>query len=89
MEMTDHACLACGKIHGTGTAKLHDGRIVSTYSEDWRHECEAQSILKQPMPTLRRMMLNDIEKYRGKQTADALRKTVSTLFEQRKLDRAG
>ena len=37
---------------GERTVTLADGRQVSSWSEDWRHECEARFILA--MPTLRK-----------------------------------
>ena len=36
---------------------LHDGRQVSNYSEDWRHECEAVAILNMPHLAQRRAHL--------------------------------
>lgn len=36
---------------------LHDGRQVSTWSDDWRHECEARTILAMPSKQARRDFL--------------------------------
>lgn len=36
---------------------LVDGRVVSSYSEDWRHECECRAILNMPTLLARREWL--------------------------------
>lgn len=37
--------------------KLHDGTEVLSDSEEWRHECEAQTVIKMPGITARRIYL--------------------------------
>lgn len=82
--MTNLACLACGAVHpGAREVALHDGRTVSSYSEAWRQEAEAMSIMSLPTKTDRRYALSTIEKHRGKQTADQLRELVNTLYSLR------
>lgn len=74
-------CLACGKTHSEAIeVTLHDGRVVSSYSEDWRHETEARAVLALPTKFDRASLLKNIERHRGKETADALKATVTTLW---------
>lgn len=74
-------CLGCGQVHADAIeVTLHDGRVVSSYSEDWRHECEANAVLDLPTRNERSVFLSKIEQHRGKKTADALRATVTTLW---------
>lgn len=62
----------------TNTVKLIDGRVVSTWSEEWRIECLARSIAKQPHLHLRRQaMLN----WQKKMPKDAF-KSFSILVAQ-------
>lgn len=63
---------------------LLDGRNVSDYSEDWRHECEARAIAALQTLEQRRAWLELIEKRRGKPAADRLRATMKLLWEKRK-----
>lgn len=65
------------------TVTLQDGRQVDSASEEWRHECEARSILKLRTIDARREHLDAIEKRRGKAEADRLRETVRALWEKR------
>lgn len=36
---------------------LHDGRVVMSDSEEWRHECEARTIIAMPGTAARRAFL--------------------------------
>ena len=38
-------CLGCNNIEAH-PVPLHDGRVVCSSCEDWRHECEARAIMK-------------------------------------------
>lgn len=83
-QPVDHRYLGCGKHHPDAVeVTLVDGRKVSSYSEEWRHECEARSILNIPKLYRRQMHLQDVEKWRGKATADALRDTMLELYAAR------
>ena len=74
-------CLACGQVHpDEREVTLHDGRVVSSYSEDWRHECEANAVLDLPTKNERSVFLSKIAQHRGKLAADALRETVTKLW---------
>lgn len=37
-------CQYCNQTACATTTSLIDGRVVCTWSEDWRHECEARQI---------------------------------------------
>ena len=63
-------------------ARLHDGTEVSSYSEAWRHECEARWILKLPSLDERRAWLASLEKRRGKAHVDQLKQTMRNLWAQ-------
>lgn len=63
--------------------KLHDGRIVSSWSEDWRLECEAIYLLEMPLHR-RREALAHREKERGKQAVQKLQSVMAQIFYLRK-----
>lgn len=74
---------------------LLDGRQVSSYSEEWRHECEARFILGLPSLAARRRLLYgvrtsikragkwvDVQEYHGiqqKRGADEVRRLEATM----------
>lgn len=68
---------------GAAMARLVDGREVSSDSEEWRHECEARAIYALPSLAERRAFLESLEHRRGKAAADALRKTMSEIYQAR------
>ena len=70
------------------TATLRDGTAVDSWSEAWRHECEARMVLAIPTLLGRRAWLEDIEEVRGRGAADALRSTMSLLHDDRIAARA-
>lgn len=59
---------------------LHDGTEVSSYSEAWRHECEARWILKLPSLQERRDWLASLEKRRGQAEVERLKATMQQLW---------
>ena len=63
--------------------RLHDGTEVSSYSEAWRHECEARWILSLPSLDDRRAWLASLEKKRCKPHVDQLKATMRNLWAQR------
>jgi len=63
---------------------LIDGRQVLSDSEEWRHECEARSVLRMPTLQARRERLDGIEQKRGKAAVDALKATMEIIWEARK-----
>lgn len=83
--MTDHTCLGCGQCHPDAReVTLHDGRVVSSYSEDWREEAEAISILNLPNRGKRGNVVSMIRQRRGNVVADRLEKLVRTLWDKRR-----
>jgi hypothetical protein len=58
---------------------LHDGRVVDDYSEDFRHECEAISILKMPT-SVREGFIQKVGAKRGDLEAQRLRNTVQKIW---------
>jgi len=62
---------------------LHDGTEVSSYSEAWRHECEARWILKLGSLDGRRAWLQSLEKRRGKAHVEQLKQTMRNLWAHR------
>ena len=62
---------------------LHDGTEVSSYSEAFRHECEARWILKLPSLDERRAWLQSLEKRRGKEHVEQLKTTMRNLWAHR------
>jgi hypothetical protein len=62
---------------------LHDGTEVSSYSEAWRHECEARWILKLGSLDERRAWLQSLEKRRGKAHVEQLKQTMRNLWAHR------
>lgn len=63
---------------------LLDGRVVDSYSEEWRAECEARYICNLPTLPRRRQMLADIERIRGKAAADKVRANVAAVWQAKK-----
>lgn len=59
---------------------LIDGTQADSASEAYRHECEARAIATLPTLADRRAWLESVEKRRGKDEADRLRKTMTALW---------
>ncbi|PZQ21153.1 MAG: hypothetical protein DI569_12875 [Sphingopyxis macrogoltabida] len=77
----DMKCLACGQEHtGARIVVLADGTQVSNYSEEWRRECEARSILRLPTLWDRKRRLERLEKSRGKPAVDQLRAAMMIIW---------
>lgn len=60
---------------------LADGREVASDSPEWRAECEARYILNMPTKDARLALLDQIEKRRGADAANDLRRRVLLLWE--------
>lgn len=66
---------------------LHNGQIVSSWSEEWRLECEAMHALE--LPRNRRLVyLEDAEKERGKAAVDKLKAVILAIHNKRKQPQA-
>jgi len=61
------------------TARLHDGRLVDTTSEDFRHECEAKMLMGLPDLATRREWLEKIAQKRGTADRERLERTISAI----------
>lgn len=58
---------------------LHDGRQVDSSSEDWRHECEARTLLGWPVGE-RKAHLMAVEQRRGIPERQRLQDTLMALW---------
>lgn len=67
------------------TVTLIDGREVSSASEEWRHECEARTVLRMGGRDVRRAYLDKVGARRGKPAMFALEDTLVKLW---KIERA-
>ena len=63
--------------------RLIDGRLASTESEEWRHECEARAIARLSTREERDAWLASIAVKRGEAEAERLRATIRRLKERR------
>lgn len=63
--------------------KLHNGDVVSSWSEEWRLECEAIHLLEMPLHR-RREALAHREKERGQQAVQKLQSVMAQIFYLRK-----
>ena len=63
---------------------LVGGRVVSSWSEEWRSECEARFVLTMPYLADRRNYLADIQKKRGWKAYDALKATMMAVHTNRR-----
>jgi hypothetical protein len=64
------------------TVTLHDGRQVDHASEDWRHECEARTLLRMPLPSRKKHLLA-VEAKRGIPERQRLQNTLMVLWIER------
>lgn len=60
--------------------KLIDGSEVASDSEAWRHQCEAAHIAALPTLEARRDWLEKINRKRGAEAGDSLRRTMKALW---------
>ncbi len=64
--------------------QLHDGTMVSSYSDLWRQECEAREILAMASKAERQAYLERVELRRGRAATDRLRAVVMKVWEARR-----
>lgn len=62
------------------TVTLIDGRQVSSWSEEWRAECEARHILRMPSVHDRRAYLAGVRTRRGDRAGHALEELVRAVW---------
>lgn len=81
-------CTNCTKPDANRVT-LIDGRVVCTWCEEWRHECEARAVLAMPTLRQRRAFLygapDSFDRMRGGVAQlrgnDALKKLEATMLE--------
>lgn len=87
------ACNNCTKPDANRVT-LIDGREVCTWCEEWRHECEARSVLDMPTLKQRRAFLygvpdnwgkprGGVEQQRGAAALKRLEATMMAIWKQR------
>ena len=59
------------------------GAATDTNSEQWRHECEARSVMALPTASQRQNRLQRIEKVRGADARQQLEATMQAMREKR------
>lgn len=62
---------------------LVDGAVVLSDSEEWRHECEARTILNMPNKPLRVAQLDLTEQRRGRPARERLEAKILEVWEAR------
>jgi len=70
------------ETRGIKPVTLHDGRVVDNYSEEWRLECEARTILKIPSLYNRRRHLEEIERRRGPEAVAQIKTMMLALWKK-------
>lgn len=92
-----HADDGFGNLIPTSPVCLVDGRVVSSWSDDWRHECEARHILNLPTLGHRQDYLygtrneygriaGGILQRRGEDALKRIQETMTALWKQRKAE---
>lgn len=76
-------CHQCGQIHaGSRLVTLPDGRVVGSYSEEYRRHCEAKWVLKKKRTkNTRQAYLVAVQEQRGQQAAYELREEMKLVWE--------
>lgn len=69
-------------VRGVKPVTLHDGRVVDSYSEDYRLECEARTVLRMETLQKRRDYLEHVERKRGLDAANKLRDVMMALWKK-------
>ncbi|WP_441253651.1 DUF7696 family protein [Bradyrhizobium sp. 613_E4_N2_2] len=79
-----NVCTNNGERHDV---TLHDGRVVSNYSAEWRLEVEARWVCRLRDRWARMNYIRDIEKRRGKDAAEKLKLRVYAVWQSMKAER--
>jgi hypothetical protein len=64
-----------------------EARMIDTYSEEWRMECEARHVLNMRLVVDRRAYLERVEKVRGVEARNALAAVLKDLWGKRKAEK--
>lgn len=75
-------CHGCGDIHpGARLVELSDGRVVGSYSEEYRRYCEAVWVLKKKRSKRTRIeYLDAVEEKRGIKARTELREEMMRIW---------
>jgi hypothetical protein len=74
-------CHCCGQLHKNAQlVKLHDGREVGNYSEEWRIECEANFVVRMPTLKQRRSYIDAVREKRGNTAAIELQQRIASIW---------
>jgi len=78
-------CYGCGHIHpGSRLIKLSDGRVVGSYSDDYRRYCEAVWVLKKKRSRRTRIeYLDAVAERRGEKARQELREEMLKIWASR------
>lgn len=60
--------------------ELHDGRVVGSWSEEWRAECEARAVLRMPTKMHRQGYLLRVRERRGQAAGNELERRVMAVW---------
>ena len=63
---------------------LHDGRVVDSYSEEWRAECEARHVLNLPTKAERQAYLAGVADFRGANARARLENLILAIYRARR-----
>jgi hypothetical protein len=81
-EQVDESCLACRKVHGSPRIlRLPTGKLVSSYSEEFRLYTEARWVFKRfRTKRTRQLYLAEVANLRGKVAYDRLRDAMTEIW---------
>jgi hypothetical protein len=81
-EQVDERCLACNQVHGpTRILRLPTGKLVSSYSEEFRMYTEAKWVFKRfRTKRTRQLYLAEVANLRGKAAYDRLRDAMTEIW---------
>lgn len=79
-------CYGCGDIHpGSRLIELSDGRVVGSYSDDYRRYCEAVWVLKKKRSKRTRIeYLDAVAERRGEKARQELREEMMRIWKEKK-----
>jgi hypothetical protein len=81
-KQVDESCLACRKVHGSPRIlRLPTGKLVSSYSEEFRLYTEARWVFKRfRTKRTRQLYLAEVANLRGKVAYDRLRDAMIEIW---------
>ena len=85
-EQVDERCLACGQVHGSPRLfRLPSGKLVSSYSEEFRLYTEARWVFKRfRTKRTRQLYLAEVANLRGQTAYHRLRDAMTEIWEKSK-----